>query len=185
MDQPAPACPICRTPLPPVFFNRGRFEPCPHCRAPVWIEAFPALTRPAPRGSGPENVLVAGESMCFYHDGKKAASVCDACGRFLCALCDCQLHGGHYCPNCLQSARKPRALKAMDNARTLYDRQAFVLSLAPLYLTGMAAVYIAIRYRKEPGSLVAPRRWMFPAALVLGLVQTLGFTALIALAIFG
>jgi hypothetical protein len=52
-----------------------------------------------------------------------------------------------------------------------------MLSLVPLYLTGAVAVFMALRYWKKPGSLVTPRRWAMPVALVLGGLQTLAGTS--------
>jgi hypothetical protein len=69
--------------------------------------------------------------------------------------------------------------------RVLHSRQALVLSILPLFITGLAAIYIAIRYRKEPGSLVAPMRWAFTVALILGSLQTAGFLFLIIRALAG
>jgi hypothetical protein len=143
------------------------------------------LSRPAAVGHAGEAVLIEGESTCFYHEMKKAAVVCDACGRFLCGLCDCNLHGRHYCPNCLESGKKNNKIEALETVRVLYDRQAFVFSLVPLLITGLAAIYLALRYRKAPGSLVSPHPWMFHAALILGGLQVLGFSALIIMLSIG
>jgi len=125
--------------------------------------------------------MVEGESSCFYHPQKKAAVPCDACGRFLCALCDCEVKGQHLCPACLESGQRKKSIQGMEDVRMLHNRQAFVLSLVPVL--GIAAIFIALRYRKEPGSLVAPMRWAIPAALILGGVQTLLLMLLILLAV--
>ena len=57
--------------------------------------------------------------------------------------------------------------------RVLHSRLALMLSILPLFITGLAAIWVALRYRKEPGSLVQPMRWAFPVALILGSLQTL------------
>src|SRR5262245_22100640 len=98
-----PACSKCRMEIPLADFNRGAFEACPNCGAQVRVEAFAALFRPPAKTSAGELAMVEGESVCFYHENKKAAVVCDACGRFLCGLCDCYVHGKHLCPNCLET----------------------------------------------------------------------------------
>ncbi len=68
--------------------------------------------------------------------------------------------------------------------RVLYSRQALLLAILPLFISGLAAIYIVLRHRHEPGSLVKPMRWAFPVALVLGSLQTLVFLFLIGMAIF-
>ena len=121
MTLALPSCPGCRSPLGESMFNRPGLAPCPLCGVPVQIEIFPALFRPAARGRGGEALLVAGESSCFYHPQKKAVVPCDGCGRFLCALCDCQLQSEHFCPACLETGRQKGRIKRLENQRTLYD----------------------------------------------------------------
>ena len=149
------------------------------------VEVFPAFFRPFAPGHAGDWVMVEGESTCFYHPQKKAVVPCDVCGRFLCALCDCEIKGRHLCPACLESGQKKKSIQGLEDVRVLHSRLAFMLSLLPFFITGLAAIYVAIRYRKEPGSLVAPMRWAFPVALILGSLQTLAFLALIAYAIWG
>ena len=178
-----PACSKCRRPLPLPEFQLGTFAPCPSCGAELQVEVFPALARPLAQGRAGEARIVTGESPCFYHENKKAAAVCDACGRFLCGLCDCELAGRHYCPGCLESGRKKGSIEQLETSRPLYARQALVLAILPLFISGLAALFLAARHWKTPGSLVSPQRWTMPTALVLGIVQTVGFTVLILAAI--
>lgn len=181
----APACSKCGVPLVPTGWNSGTFTRCVSCGAEQWVEVFPALVRPPATGRNAEASVVTGESTCFYHDAKRAVVVCDACGRFLCALCDCVLHERHLCPGCLESGKKKGAIAQLETVRVLYGRQAFVLSLLPLFISGIAAIALALRHWKTPGSLVAPARWMFPTALVLGILQTLVFAGWFAYLILG
>ena len=58
-----------------------------------------------------------------------------------------------------------------------------VLAVLPLFITGLAAIYVAARYWKAPTSLVRPMRWAMPVALVLGILQTLGFAIVIIAAV--
>jgi hypothetical protein len=179
-----PACPKCRVHLGPGMFNVGNFTRCPSCNSPLWVEVFGALFRPVTQGATGEVVMVEGESACFYHERKKAAVVCDSCGRFLCALCDCPLNGRHYCPPCLEAGDAKRSIGQLEKSRMLYGRQALILAILPLFITGVAALFIALRRWKAPGSLVAPQRWIMPAALVLASVQTLAFLLLFAFLYF-
>jgi len=175
-----PACPKCRVHLGPGMFNLSEFARCPNCNSQLWVEVFNALFRPVTQGATGAVVMIEGESACFYHERKKAVVVCDACGRFLCALCDCQLNGQHYCPPCLEAGDAKRSIEPLEKSRMLYGRQALILAILPLFITGLAALFIAIRRWKAPGSLVAPQRWLMPTALTLAILQTLAFLALFA-----
>ena len=159
------------------LFERAVDDPRGKPRVTVGAH-LPALLRRIAPGREAEAVLIEGESSCFYHAQKKAIVPCDACGRFLCALCDCEVKGRHLCPNCLEAGQKKKNLEGLETVRILHSRQALMLSILPFFITGLAAIYVALRYRKEPGSLVAPMRWAFPTALILGSLQTLAFVAL-------
>lgn len=167
------SCPQCRVQLEPAIYNLGQFARCPNCQAQLWVEVFNAMFRPPTSGVSSEAVMVAGESACFYHDAKKAVVVCDACGRFLCGLCDCNLNERHYCPPCLESGAQKRTIEQLEKSRPLHGRQALMLAILPFFLTGLIALFLALRYWKTPGSLVKPQRWLMPAALVLASLQTL------------
>ena len=175
-----PTCSKCRTEIPLTDFNRGAFSACPKCTAPIRVEAFPALFRPAAKANAGELVMVAGESACFYHEHKKAATVCDACGRFLCGLCDCFVHGKHLCPSCLETGKQKRTIEQLDNVRPLYGYTAMLCAVIPTFLTGLIAIYLSLRHRKSPGSLVGGhQRWQMPVALALGCMQLVGFPLLV------
>ena len=174
-----PTCSKCRTEIPLADFNRGMFTACPSCRAPVQVEVFAALFRPPARSNTGEFAMSAGESVCFYHENKKAAVVCEACGRFLCGLCDCLVHGKHLCPNCLETGKQKRTIESLDTVRPLYGYQAMLCAFLPFFITGLGAIYIALRHWKAPGSLVGRHhRWQMPVALTFGILQTVGFLAL-------
>ena len=172
-------CPKCHTGLMEGVFG-PELAPCPHCGASLQVEVFPAFFRRTAPGREGDPILVEGESSCFYHPEKKAVVPCEACGRFLCALCDCEIKGQHLCPACLESGQRKKNIRGLEDMRVLHSRQALVLALVPFFISGLAAIYVVLRYRKEPGSLVAPMRWAFPAALILGSLQTLSFLALFA-----
>ena len=69
-------------------------------------------------------------------------------------------------------------LEQLETSRRIYGPQAVILSLLPLFITGLCAIYLAIRHWKSPGSLVTPRRWQMPVALTFGILQTLAFVVL-------
>jgi hypothetical protein len=182
MNTLLPQCPKCKADLTDGIFNQADLVPCPRCENPLIADVYPAYFRPLPTGDKGEKVLFEGESSCFYHPQKKATVPCDACGRFLCALCDCELKGRHLCPSCLETGHKKKSLQGFEDQRTLHNRQALMLAFVPFYITGIAALYLGWRYRREPGSLVRPMRWAFPVTMIVASLQVLGFTALILFA---
>jgi len=178
MNPPLLQCPRCRAWLLGAVFNQPQLSPCPACGASLVVEVFPAFFRPMESGTSGEAVMVEGESSCFYHPQKKAVQPCDACGRFLCALCDCAIKGQHLCPACLESGSKKQAIQGLEDVRPLHSRQALMLSCLPFFITGLGGIYMALRYRNAPGSLVRPMRWAMNVALALGVLQTLSFGVL-------
>jgi hypothetical protein len=98
---------------------------------------FRAFFQPVPRGRDGDPVLIEGEASCFYHPQKKAAVPCEACGRFLCALCDCELHGKHFCPACLETGKQKGKIQKLESQRTLYDNIALALAVYPVALASV------------------------------------------------
>jgi hypothetical protein len=178
-------CPKCRAWLLEGMFNQPELKPCPACGAPLQIEIFPALFRKISPGKSGEAVVVEGEADCFYHPQKKAVVPCEGCGRFLCGLCDCELHGQHFCPACLEAGKTRGKIKKLENERTLYDSIALALAIYPLLIfyftlvTAPLALFIAIRYWKSPKSILRRTKIRFVAAIVLALLQIAGWTTLI------
>ena len=176
-------CPKCQTSLYEGVFNRLEPVPCPACETPLQIEVFPAMFRRIASGQQAETVMVEGESSCFFHPEKKAVVPCHGCGRFLCALCDCELKGEHYCPNCLEAGKSKGKIKSLENQRTLYDSIAIALALAPLLIfyftiiTAPMTLYVAIRYWKAPMSILRRSKFRFVIAIILALLQIAGWVA--------
>jgi hypothetical protein len=162
MQNSLVTCTKCKAILPAEMLNLGGLFPCPSCSVPLQVNAFPALFRPL-QAVHAENVMMEGESSCFYHPQKKAAVPCDGCGRFLCGLCDVELNGQHLCTSCVETGRKKGKIKNLQNHRVLYDNVALSLALLPLLLfyftlvTAPMALYLAIRHWNTPSSIV-PRR---------------------------
>lgn len=177
MSSPLIQCPKCRAWLVEGILNQPDFAPCPACGVPLLGEAFPALFRKAAAGPSAEAVMVEGESSCFYHPEKKAVLPCDGCGRFLCALCDCLLHGQHFCPACLEAGATKGKIKSLENQRSLYDSIALTLAIWPLIIpyftiiTAPMTVFVAIRYWNAPGSIVRRTKFRFAIAVIIALVE--------------
>ncbi len=184
-------CTRCKAFLLGEVFNTPDLVPCPSCGAAVRVDVFPAFFRgPAPGLAG-ENVLTEGESSCFYHPQKKAVVPCEACGRFLCALCDCELNGQHLCPTCLETGKTKGKLKNLQNRRTLYDNLALALAVFPLLIfyftivTAPMAIYIAIRHWNTPSSIIPRTKIRYIIALALASLEIVGWVVLIYFLIWG
>lgn len=178
-------CPKCKAALISDVFNRDDFAPCPSCTAPLQIEVYPAMFRSPAEVRAGEMVMMEGEASCFYHPAKKAVLPCEGCGRFLCALCDCEHQGQHLCPACLETGRTKGKIKSLENARTRYDNIALALALFPLLIfwltiiTAPMALFVAIRHWKSPPGLTQGSRWRFVVAIIVALLQLCGWTLLI------
>ena len=179
-------CPSCRTTLLTGVFNLPDLAPCPACRAPLQMEVFPALFRPIAVGRDAEAVMLEGESACFYHPQKKAVIPCDGCGRFLCALCDCEVGAQHFCPTCLEAGRTKRKIKNLEKSRTLYDSIALALTMYspiclfyPNLVCAPIALFIVIRYWKAPLSIVHRTKIRFIIAAILAVLEIFFWAVLI------
>jgi hypothetical protein len=182
-------CPKCRATLLEGIFNQTELLPCPACHVPLQVELFPAMFRKIKPGQSGETLMVEGESSCFFHPQKKALLPCDSCGRFLCALCDCELNGQHFCPTCLETGKIKGKIKSLENQRTLYDSIALSLAVYPLLIfyftlvTAPMTLFVAIRFWRSPLSIVRPGKIRFVAAIILALLQIAGWVMIfIALA---
>jgi hypothetical protein len=179
--NPQVQCPKCHAWLLEGIFNLPELSPCPACGVLLQVEIFPALFRKINSGQSGEAVMVEGESSCFYHPKKKAVLPCDGCGRFMCALCDCQLNGQHFCPVCLETGKIKGKIKSLDNQRTLYDSIALSLAIYPLLIfyftliTAPMALFVTIRYWKSSPSLVHHNKIRFVVAIIFALLQIAGW----------
>jgi hypothetical protein len=182
-----PGCTACGTPLPHAALVGGAPVPCARCASPVVATLFPAILRPPAEGSAGEVVQADGESSCFYHPRKRAVRPCDACGRFLCALCDMELNERHLCPPCLESGARTGKVRDIERERVRYDRLALTLAGLPMLifyftiLTAPIALYVALRYWKAPPSLVERTRPRLVLAILLATLQIAGWVVVFAL----
>jgi hypothetical protein len=177
------ACPKCKAVLGSEFFNQP-WLPCPSCQSQVRVEVFPSLFREVTSTTAPR-VMIEGEASCFYHAEKKAAVVCDGCGRFLCTLCDVEFDAQHLCPSCLQSGQEKGKLAKLQNSRTRHDKIALVLAFLPLVLfftvyltiiTAPIALFCAIRYWNAPTTITPNwRRFNMTVALIVSILEIGGW----------
>jgi hypothetical protein len=173
-------CTKCRTPLSDPTQYLAALAPCPSCAAALQMEIFPALFRQFTPGRGGDRLLTEDEASCFYHPQKRASVPCDACGRFLCGLCDCELNGQHLCPVCLEAGGRKGKIKNLQTSRTLYDSIALALAVYPVALifgiyftpiTAPMALYVAVRHWNAPRSLVRRTRARSIAAIILAMME--------------
>jgi hypothetical protein len=166
------------------------WQSCPRCNSVLQIEVFPAISRESARSRPAEALLLEGESSCFYHASKKAVLPCQACGRFMCGLCDCELNGQHFCPACLEVGKAKGKIKNLDNHRTLYDTIAMTLAILPVVtiafwfatmITAPIALFVAIRYWNAPLSIVRRTKIRYVIAILVGSVEMAGWGVLLYL----
>ena len=173
-------CPVCKTPVLERGINRDHWMPCNGCSNLMFVEVFPALFRPMAPGQAGEVLVVEGDSTCFYHPAKKAVLPCEGCGRFLCALCDCDLSGTHFCPACLEAGKTKGKIKNLQNERPLYDSIALMLAVLPIVtlvfwvftvFTAPIALVLAIVNWNTPRSIVHRTRIRLVFAIILATLQ--------------
>jgi len=178
MADPAVTCGGCGAGLPREALAGLALVVC-SCGTASQVAIYPAFftaeihgDRPSLRGSD--------DASCFYHPDKKAHVPCDACGRFLCTLCDIQMGDQHVCPACLESERQEGAPR-LETERVLHDSVTLTLAVAPITMwpltifTAPVALFRAIRDFNKPASLVRRARWRLALAALLALAQVVGW----------
>jgi hypothetical protein len=192
MNATMVSCSKCTSPLPGEIFNLAGLAPCPSCGQQLEVAVFPALFQRLAPGQVGESILEESESSCFYHPQKKAVRPCDACGRFLCALCDCELDGRHFCPACLDTGKKKGKITSLENHRVLYDSVALTLALLPValvitfyftFVTAPLALFFAIRYWNTPTSVIRRTKVRFVLAIIFASVEILVWIVVIGFAV--
>lgn len=176
-------------------------ESCPRCGTVQVVHAFPSLCEGPLQGRFGDPLVEGDSSCCFYHADRRAEVPCDQCGRFLCALCDVDAAGAHYCPECLEKGAQTGSLPFMRNSVFRYDLLALMLACIPFFLavplcaillpieptaalgvvgglfifpsiiTAPAALFIGIWYRNAPVSAVTRRKFWFMLARIIALLQ--------------
>jgi hypothetical protein len=176
-------CPRCFHLLAPEELNRPDMQPCPGCQRSLLVEVFPAYFRLLQPGRAGESIVADGEAGCFYHPQKRAAVPCDSCGRFLCALCDCEMNGKHWCPACLEAGKSRGKIQQIEAGRTRYDSIALAVAVYPLLifyftiLSAPIALYLVVRHWNTPRGLTAPSRARLVIAGTVALIELGAWTA--------
>ena len=170
-------CGGCSWPLPPESWNQAPGAACPGCGWRVEGLVFPAI-RGTRTGELPEAVGAENEASCYFHPASRAAVPCDACGRFLCHLCDLEIHGRHLCPACFEKGVAARKLEVVENRRTMYDSLALAYATVPLLaffwpavIGAPVALFTVMQRWNAPSSVVPRTRIRFYIAAVLALAE--------------
>jgi hypothetical protein len=185
------ACPNCRSPLPAEFVNASKLQPCPVCQRQVEVEIFPAFFRSIEQGTIAERIVIEDQSSCYFHPQKKAVMTCERCGRFLCSLCDLELHGEHICPPCLQVAQKQTSADRLQNHRILYDNVALGMALLPIIawpltiVTAPAALFMSFFFWKWPSSIIRRGKLRLVLAMIFSVLEMAAWIIVLALMWYG
>jgi hypothetical protein len=103
---------------------------CPQCGTKLEALLFPAMTQP-PRNSAPELLIAETDASCFFHPHNRAVVPCDACGRFLCGLCELEVANQRLCPECFNSGMRSRKISHFEPNRTMHDTVALTMAIVP------------------------------------------------------
>jgi len=180
-------CSRCDAALPPEVIEARGTAMCPACGADVLVRVFPAFLA-KPEVIVPSEIAAAeGEATCFFHSGKTAAHACAKCGRFLCRLCQMELHGEVLCPECITSGISKKRFASLENRRVCYDTVALATAVLPVLftwyftcLTAPAALYIAIRYWRAPSSILGRTKLRMILAILIAAAEIAVWTWFIA-----
>ena len=176
---PALRCPACASDILIAELQSAATNSCPTCEKALTVRWYPALTRKETVNAG-RRILLEEEAACFFHESKQAESLCEACGRYLCALCEIVFEGKTLCPACLETAQEKETMDGLVRQRFRHDSAALMLALLPILfwpitiITAPVAVVYAIFRWNSAGSLVRSGKGGFAAAILLGLAQ-IGF----------
>ena len=186
MEPSLIACPQCQWSVPAAAVAAGQPVSCPRCSSGFTASLFPALFREPGKGQVGERIADEAQAACFFHASRKAAVACDACGRFLCELCDLPAGNRHVCPLCLGAglADGPETgVAARQQTTVLYDNVALALALWPLLLiyptliTAPATLFVVVRYWHRVNPPVPRSRSRFILATLLALAQIGGWVS--------
>jgi hypothetical protein len=176
-------CPKCSRPLEPVSWHDASAGTCQRCDTEFEFRGFPALTARRTR-IAVQSVLLAEESVCFFHAENRAEVICEDCGRLLCGVCAIDFGGRKRCPACVAAAKESDAAAVVKD-RVLYDSLALTIAFVPLLIwpftlvTAPIALGYVILGWKKPNSLVRGRgRARMVVAGIIALLQIAGWISL-------
>ncbi len=155
------ACPRCKRTLGPDAWVDAQHGACVRCQVEFEFTGFPAL-QAARTQVAAQPVVLADDSVCFFHAENRAEAICERCGRLLCPVCTVPFAGQKVCPTCIASSRSSQA-PALVRERVLHDALALAVAFLPLLiwpftvLTAPVALGLVIYGWNKPNSLVRGR----------------------------
>jgi len=183
MPAGAPTCPRCEREL-----DRGTWlgaGACGHCGHALEFVAFPAL-RAARAPAVRAQTALPEDAACFFHADNRAEAVCEACGRYLCAVCHVDFGGARLCPQCISI--RHTAKKDAGRGQVLHDSIALTLAVLPILLVFVTAVtapfalgYTLYAWRKPLG-ITRRSRWRLWAALIVSALTCLVWAGVVLMA---
>lgn len=183
-------CTRCHSTLAADALNTGALSTCSACGVTLQADVYPALFTGRAAGHVGELLQSREEASCFYHPDKRASKPCSSCGRFLCALCDIELEGKHLCPICLERGKSGESMTQLVDRRVCYDQVALLVAFVPIILfafvffiptiiTAPIAILMVFRYWNAPASILPHSKIRFVMALILSVLQMIGWTIVI------
>jgi hypothetical protein len=189
-------CDNCSSTLRVPLTNANASYTCPSlgCGQTGYLYVFPALFRPPEAPNKGENVLVEGESTCFYHSGKVAAVACDQCGRFLCSLCDIDMGHQHLCATCIESGTSREEHHALPPSTLYYDELSLLIAILPVCslfmvwvtcLTAPLALGLAVVGWNKQRTVMPRGKWRFVLAGTASILEIIAWCVLMVYLISG
>lgn len=173
------ACPKCRMENEVEAVGVGETN-CQFCRAPISFRIFPRLTKAPPKKLQP-HPAEGGDATCQFYPELKAEVICDECGCFMSEKASVNWDGKTFCLPCLHNLREQKADTNYRASLKIWDNRALgLLAMLPLTLfTGPIALFVLLRFRKEPVGWVPRGRFRWWLALVFSIIVLSGWTALV------
>jgi hypothetical protein len=175
-------CCNCDFPLAAPMRSSSENVKCPICLQTNSIKLFQAALRPPEQGQNGETLTLDDDSSCFYHPSKKAVIACEHCGRFLCALCDIEMHGKRLCPTCVESGVTEGKLTELRSEVMFHDDIALSMAIFPMVFIWPTIIssivtmaYVLFHSRKSFQTPYPRRKWRYFLAFLIAALQASGW----------
>jgi hypothetical protein len=159
------------------------------------VRSFPAAGRVS-ESDGAVEPAIEGGAACFNCPERKAVSVCEDCGSYLCGGCQADWFGRLLCLNCIHARREVRRDPDFRPHATIHDNVALMIMLIPLVaipfygiflamITAPVSLFLVVRHRKSPRGIVPRGPARLIAAGVLSILLMTAGAGLVGLAAWG
>ena len=166
------ACPRCHGIIANDAVETGDIL-CPHCNRPFSLVTFtpPARSLYVVRAGeeGPESA-----GSCANHPRNAAIGNCDRCGIVMCALCEMQLEGSHYCPLCFERVIRDGGTDLVSEFPDYAGRARIAarLSIVTFFFgipLGFGAIYYAVKAMRNRSISGVPKSGLV-WSIILGVI---------------